>query len=561
MFKINTQLILCSVLFASLISFDAIARDFLPSITNRAEREEILRPLDFPTDEALELAGAVIGEVVIDNRDIFATDTPEEDTTLFRLANKLHIDTKKSVIAQQLLFRSGEKYSRQVIEESERLLRSRRYLADAHIYPFSYRDGRVDVRVRTREVWTLHPGISFGRSGGANSSGLLIEELNLFGYGKQLGLNYKSTVDRKTTVLDYQDPQLFGSRWTLGAQLGNNSDGKKNALAIERPFYSLDTRWSAGVRLQDDKRTDAIYDLGVVRNQYGVNQRGATAYAGWSNGLQNDFVSRWTAGVTYDDNQYSLLPNVVNSDFAPASRKLVYPWLAYELVEDQYRKLENLNQIGRAEDLGLGWRANALVGLASPKFGADRRALVWSGSFSHSAAPSESEIAVLNASISGRAENAKLQNTLTSIAGRYYWRQTPRQLFFISLRTDISSRLDADQQIILGGDNGLRGYPLRYQAGSGRWVMTAEQRLFSDWYPFRLARVGGAIFYDMGRTWGDNPTGSRSLGLLRDAGFGLRIAHSRSGFGSVTHVDVAFPIGANKDISKAQLLIETKRSF
>jgi hypothetical protein len=39
------------------------------------------------------------------------------------------------------------------------------------------------------------------------------------------------------------------------------------------------------------------------------------------------------------------------------------------------------------------------------------------------------------------------------------------------------------------------------------------------------------------------------------------MAHSRSGFGNMTHIDIAFPLGANKDISKAQLLIETKRSF
>jgi hypothetical protein len=231
------------------------------------------------------------------------------------------------------------------------------------------------------------------------------------------------------------------------------------------------------------------------------------------------------------------------------------------LIQDQYRKLENLNQIGRAEDVSLGWRANALAGLVSPKFGSDRHALVWNGGFRHSVAPSESEIVELTANLSGRVENAQSINTLTSVAGRYFWRQSPRQLFFINTQADIGSRLDLDQRLTLGGDNGLRGYPLRYQTGSDRWIMTAEQRLFSDWYPFRLTRVGGAIFYDVGRTWGNNSLGTRSLGTLSDIGFGLRFAHSRSGFGNVTHVDFAFPIGANNDIKKAQLLIETKRSF
>ncbi len=550
------------IFFAVLsISYDATCRDFLPSITNRVEQVEVLRPPDIPSDEILEQAGAVIGEVVIDVRDIFATDTPDEDAILFRIANALHIDTKKTVIAQQLLFQSGENYSRQKIEETERLLRAKKYLLGVRVYPFAYHDGRVDIRVRTREVWTLHPGVSFGRSGGSNSTGAVIEELNLFGYGKQLGVNYKSNVDRTTTVFDYQDPQLFGSRWTLAAQVGNNSDGRKNFLSVERPFYALDSRWTAGVRMLDDLRVDSVYDLGVVSNQYQTKQRGATVYGGLSNGLEEGVVTRWTAGMAYDERKFSPPSNAIGAGFTPTSRKWVYPWLGYEFVQDQYRKLENLNQIGRAEDISLGWRANALLGVASPTFGADRKALIWGGSFRHGAVPGENELAELNVSMSGRAENSQAQNVLTSIAEKYYWRQSPRQLFFINLQADIGSRLDDDQRLTLGGDNGLRGYPLRYQTGAGRWNMTAEQRLFSDWYPFRLMRVGGAIFYDMGRTWGDNPTGSRSLGILRDAGLGLRIAHSRSGFGNMTHIDVAFPIGANKDISKAQLLIETKRSF
>jgi hypothetical protein len=550
-----------TAIFVTLLTFEVCAGDLLPSFRARSVSEDLSRPEWVPSDDELELADAVIGEVVFDVQDIFAVDTPDENTSLFRLANYLHIETKPSVIAQQILFQSGEKYSRQKMEETERLLRSRKYLLNVRVYPFAYHDGRVDVRVSTREVWTLHPGVSFGRSGGSNSTGAVIEELNLFGYGKQLGVNYKSNVDRTTTVYDYQDPQLFGSRWTLAAQVGNNSDGRKEFLAIDRPFYSLDTRWSAGVRMVDDQRIDSIYDLGAVRDQYDVRQRGATLYAGLSDGLQGNYVSRWTAGMVYDDKQYAARLSATSSGFAPTSSKLVYPWMGYELIENQYRKLENLNQIGRAEDVSLGWRGSAFVGFASPGLGADRKALVWSGTFRHGAAPRDNEIAELNATVSGRVENGQLVNTMTNVAGKYYWRQSPRQLFFINLQADIGSRLDDDQRLTLGGDNGLRGYPLRYQNGSGRWNMTAEQRLFSDWYPFRLMRVGGAIFYDMGRTWGDNPVGSRSVGVLRDAGFGLRIAHSRSGFGNMTHIDIAFPLGANKDISKAQLLIETKRSF
>jgi hemolysin activation/secretion protein len=115
--------------------------------------------------------------------------------------------------------------------------------------------------------------------------------------------------------------------------------------------------------------------------------------------------------------------------------------------------------------------------------------------------------------------------------------------------------------LLIGGDNGLRGYPLRYQAGLGRWLVTAEQRWFTNWYPFRLFNVGGAVFYDMGGAWGPNPIGTPSQGVLRDVGFGLRLGNSRSALGNVLHVDVAFPLDGDKSISQLQFLVETQRSF
>jgi outer membrane protein assembly factor BamA len=542
-------------------AFDADAVDILPSVKARSVKEEVKRLPDIPPDEILEQAGAVVGEIVFDNQNIFATESPEENVGLFRLANRLHIRTKQVTIAHQLLFHTGEVYSRQKLEESERLLRTRRYLADINIYPFAYHDGVVDIRVHTRDVWTLQPGISFGRSGGANSSGVKIEEANLLGYGKQFSLDYSSDVDRKTTIFDYRDPQLFGSWWTLSTQLGKNSDGSKKAITIERPFYALDTRWSAGAILLDDHRTNSIYELGKITDEYRVTQRGATLYKGWSDGLENNWANRWTAGMTYDANQFEASQNLLRLGFAPASRKLIYPWIRYELIEDQYQKLENLDQIGRTEDVSLGWRTSAQLGVASKSYGADRNALIWTSSLSRGEKPSENEIIEVNAGLSGRADGGRLQNTMVTFSTHYYWRHSPQRLSFLSLQTDVGHRLDPDQQLTLGGDNGLRGYPLRYQAGSGRWLFTAEQRFFSDWYPFRLFHVGGAVFYDMGRTWGDNPLGPRSIGLLKDAGIGLRIGQSRSGLGNVTHINLAFPLNASGDIKKMQFVIETKRSF
>ncbi|MDH3491399.1 MAG: BamA/TamA family outer membrane protein, partial [Gammaproteobacteria bacterium] len=121
--------------------------------------------------------------------------------------------------------------------------------------------------------------------------------------------------------------------------------------------------------------------------------------------------------------------------------------------------------------------------------------------------------------------------------------------------------LDLDNPVQLGGDNGLRGYPLRYQSGDSKMLVTVEQRYFTDWYPFRLVRIGGAVFADAGRVWGRNPVGSEPYSWLSNVGFGLRFAPTRSSAGKMIHLDVAFPLGGDNSIDSVQILLESKRGF
>lgn len=114
---------------------------------------------------------------------------------------------------------------------------------------------------------------------------------------------------------------------------------------------------------------------------------------------------------------------------------------------------------------------------------------------------------------------------------------------------------------MLGGEEGLRGYPLRYQSGTRRALFSVEERYFSDLFVWRLFRVGAAAFVDVGRAWGGGSVNARNPGWLSNVGFGLRIANSRSAFNNVLHVDLAFPLNATPDIKRVQVLIKTKVSF
>jgi hemolysin activation/secretion protein len=135
-------------------------------------------------------------------------------------------------------------------------------------------------------------------------------------------------------------------------------------------------------------------------------------------------------------------------------------------------------------------------------------------------------------------------------------------VFFAGFSAGLGQDLDADHELTIGGDTGLRGYPLRYQAGSATALVTLEQRYFSRLRLWQLADVGAAVFFDVGRAWGESPMGpSENLGLLKDVGFGLRLGTSRSALGNVVHIDVAFPLDGGHSIDSVQFLVQTKRSF
>lgn len=502
-----------------------------------------------------------IASIRIQRLNVFDTSLPQEDKALYRAANALHVDTRESTIRQLLLFKVGEPFDLRLMQETERLMRGTGYLRDATIRPVSCTDGEAEVSVVVQDVWTLKPGVSFSRKGGHNSTSIDLEDGNLLGLGSRLALNSRSDVDRRSKLITYRDPLLGGQRLDLAADYAHNSDGKRAALSLQRPFYALDTRWAGGVSGRRETRIDSAYEQGEVVGRYATRERYGQAYAGHSEGLRDGWTTRWTFGWTHDERVAQPLPMAGLPSGVPADLRLTYPWVGLELVEDEFRETHNLDQIGRTEDLALGWHLAAQLGYAAPDFGADRQAVPFELTLTRGLQPWPGHTFRFEGHGKGRVEGDGFKGTLFSGSARYYLRQSPRRSFFLSLAADRAINPDPGQQVLLGGDSGLRGYPMGYQSGKGRWVLSAEQRWFTDWYPFRLFNVGGAVFYDMGRAWEQDERTQIPQGLLRDIGLGLRLGNSRSSLGNVVHIDLAVPLDGDASIKRVQLHVETKRSF
>ncbi len=520
------------------------------------------RPPGLPSDMELERAHAVIGSIDIDTRNIFDESDPRENKGLYKLADRLHIRTKAASIRAQLLFKTGERYSAAKLAESERNLRQLVYIYDAKIFPVRYADGKVDVRVVTRDVWTLDPNISFGRSGGVNSTSYSLQEENLLGWGKSLEIGRLSNVDRTSNVAEYFDPNVFGSHWTASLAYVDSSDGDQRLVQLSRPFYSLDTSWSATLTGQTYDRTISRYFLGDIVDQFNDNEKSYLVSGGLSSGLIDGWSKRLLFGMYYDRNDFVPTPaTTLPANPLPPQRTLSYPFVGFDIVQDKFGKTGDENQIGRTEDLYFGTEVTGELGFSDAAFGANHDALMVKSTALHGFDWAYGRQLFLSWDLSSRVESDHARNLISNAAARYYWRWRPDWLLYASLSGTVTHVLDPDVQLLLGGDNGLRGYPLRYEAGTSRGLFTVEQRVFTDWYPFRLIRVGAAAFADVGRTWGTGIVGNSDLGLLSDAGFGLRLGNARSGLGNVLHIDIAVPLKDVPGNHRIQFLVQTMQSF
>ena len=197
----------------------------------------------------------------------------------------------------------------------------------------------------------------------------------------------------------------------------------------------------------------------------------------------------------------------------PADRVVAYPWVGLEVIEDEYVSTRNLDQIGRTEDLYLGLSARLEAGFAATALGSTHDGLILNGKL-QAGADLGNEQYLIHSLGFGRASRATRSRTHRSTGrSRYYLRQSVHRVFFASVSGTVTSHRDPEEQLLLGGDNGLRGYPLRYQAGDESALVTLEQRFYTDWQPLKLFNVGAAVFFDAGRTWGHDRLRRGTRGL------------------------------------------------
>lgn len=141
----------------------------------------------------------VVGDVVLERENIFARSEVDSATGmggfLKRLSNRLHATTRPHVLRHEFLFREATRSASTCWTRPSAICAALGILAEVVVAPIdTTADGRVAVRVATRESWTLETDVTFSLDAGGQSRWTVqLADKNFMGYGVTAGAAWATT--------------------------------------------------------------------------------------------------------------------------------------------------------------------------------------------------------------------------------------------------------------------------------------------------------------------------------------------------------------------------------
>lgn len=262
----------------------------------------------------------------------------------------------------------------------------------------------------------------------------------------------------------------------------------------------------------------------------------------------------------------------------PEDRRYQYPWVGLDYKGHKYQILSDVYLINHNEDINLGWHHQARVGLQGSDLAEGRSVgyqLHW---LSEKGFGDAAHLTLLTVQLNAMLGIQGGDQVIAAAKAEDFFRLSDQFTFYTKLQYDQRSRNFLDQPLDLGGETGLRGYPVQYQQGTQRWISTAELR----WYPqlslYQLLDLGFVAFADAGRaSGGDIQLPTLDVATIRSeadllmpneaahwlgaVGVGARFYSSRSSNNHVIHLDLSKPVGGATAVNSWEIQLKVEQRF
>lgn len=528
-------------------------------IRTRRAGETLIRwtaPLCLLAGTGSELSGqeapraAIVDTIIISRSNVF---TAEEAASsgIFRVMNAIHVTTSERVVREYLQFQVGEPFDSASVAESERQLRLKKLFREVSVDSVRLDDGRLAVRVVTRDGWSLKPKFKYSVTTTGDWTGTFgVNEINLLGTGNQVYAAYVKEVDRDGLNATADFDRMLGSQVDLLFNYAGLSDGKNGNWIVGRPFrntespgsYEWDGLWAdqdiLRYRVRDVQDSVALDTTTYRREAFTSNLNAALAAR-----RETGNYLRFGATVGVRQEAFSL-----SQQAAEMAEDSVYGTVGAfaEISRVRFQQYRRFNGFG-TEDIDLSSAARLTATLAPDAFG-------WQGTGVGLAVQASAGQTALN----GRGW------AWSSIEGNYQWggvaRDSGRIVFNVAAGYKPAERHSTAVQLQvgrlwnqrpgdefdLGFENAPRGWPAHAFVGNRMWWTTIEHRYYAVDQFLNLVGIGFGAFLDYGGAWYDGQ-GARTGGSV---GLGLRLGSALSTVAMTGRADIAYNIGGNTEGSR-----------
>jgi outer membrane protein assembly factor BamA len=507
-----------------------------------------------------ECPEAVIGEVRIQDHDIFGAEDDLPSWFPWKTVNRLHINTQEGTIRANLLFKTGDVLDVEVIRETQRKLRSLGIFRDERISCTRMESGEVQVDVSVRENWTIIPIVSFQGRGLGTAVTVGLSEQNLLGRGKILSASFRNGAEEGNTIIEqrwsvaYLDPNILRSQYRMYGNYQGLESGEVASAFLEKPFFSLETLWSGQLFGDHSRSTQRLFQGGGIAAQFTQQNDSFGIDLGLAVKRGPPTVHRLRALYTYSTQRISDFVPFLDAPgaFPPPDETYSYPGLGYRRLGVNYILEQRIDRFDREEYFNIANDLNGWFGFSAEALGAEDDQWLFSLTDQQGFRFRTGHFFLLQGSAGGYLRGSDLHNTKFVLNYDHYLRDTCLDFWWLQstfhwgASVGYGVDLDSDQVFGLGYTTGLRGYDYYGFTGDKMLRFGVEDRIYIKKKLFGIVAFGLLLFGEGGFAWGQEEP-MDFADLRYDVGFGLRTAVPSASGGNVVQLTWGFPVGEGYD--------------
>jgi outer membrane protein assembly factor BamA len=499
---------------------------------------------------------AHVRNIEFERQPIFSQADRERFTWLpLAWVDRMHVDTRVSVIREELLFTEGTLVDQEQLDESARKLRETGFFSDVDIFAVAVASDSVDVRIVTRELWTTAIDASYEKFEDELLWSLRFRERNFLGSARSFEFGRTKDLDRSSWIVGLGDRQLFGGKWRGNVVRAKADDGDAFAWSLSRPFFELTDRYQL---------RSSYFQGGSAPRYYLSRDRYIRPHLDYTEftvvGQRRAFVgptSVWRFGLGFSLRHQRFAsfrtlevrdPSGPTGETAslgadPAeNRRWHTPLVSIERQTRDYAQTRFLFEMGRVEDIPLGWDFEVQLGwttrvLNSSETGAYFQ--VRQDYFLHHGGGSFDRVQINGGGLvrAGEASNTSMRLQLST-----YRPLGESTLAAASVLGAMGDGLDRHRAFNLGLASGLRAARFRELTGDRLLRGNAELRWVHRPGLWSFLTPGLAAFGDFGTAWFESERDLSSSDIRGAIGAGLRLGFSRAANEVPIRVDLAWPL-------------------